>query len=366
MTDNPSSTSPRKAPRLPSVKVSGALAAVLFAVGIVLGAAIGPAPQSSQARAPALPLQTLLSALSPSLAARTATPAPLSATTPAAPATTPAVTSAPAGTSTPAPAATPAAPMTLTPTTSPPATTRTPLAASETTTTPAVSKGTKTPSSKNTPSSTASLPPIAQVWLIVLPGEGFADALTQPATAPYLTGQLVPKGALMSAYSPIAAGALAEDAALLSGQSSPQETQLAAPDCSATSGQPTQPAQSTTTTPTPQTQPSCTPGTAAELASDDAYLRQTLPQIMASAAYKSHGLIVVTFTTSPASATSPASQGSPASAANPASQASTTTTLTTAPPGALLLSPFLRSATRSSTPFHPAAPKQDLERLFQG
>jgi hypothetical protein len=353
MTDNLSSISPRKAPRLPSVKVSGALAAVLFVVGIVLGAAIGPAPQSSQARAPALPLQTLLSALSPALAARTATQAPPSATTPLAPtAPTTAPTKTPAAAATLTPTTTPPVPTTLTPTT---ATARTPLLASETTTTPAVSKGTGTPSSKSTPSSTPSLPPIAQVWLIVLPGEGFVNALTQPTSDPYLTGQLVPEGALMSAYSPIAAGALAEDAALLSGQRSPQEIRLTAPGCDATSGQPTQPTQSTLPTPpTPPTSPvqsACTPGTAAELASDDAYLQQTLPQIMASAAYKSHGLIVVTFTSS-------------TGATSPANQTSAMSTLTADPPGVLLLSPFLRSATRSSTPFHPAAPKQDLERLF--
>ncbi len=170
----------------------------------------------------------------------------------------------------------------------------------------------------------------------MLPGEGFKDALTQPATAPYLTGQLVPEGALLSGYSPVAAVAAAEDAELLSGQSAPQETRLAAPGCEATSGQPT-PTQPTTT-PTPP----CTAGTGVEMASDDAYLQQTLPQIMASAAYQRHGLIVVTFTTSP------------------------TTTLTADPPGALLLSPFLRGPTRSSTPFHPAAPKKDLQRLFKG
>jgi hypothetical protein len=46
-----SSPSPpaKSGPRLPSVRVSGALAAVLFATGIALGAAVGPAPQSSQA-----------------------------------------------------------------------------------------------------------------------------------------------------------------------------------------------------------------------------------------------------------------------------------------------------------------------------
>jgi hypothetical protein len=203
------------------------------------------------------------------------------------------------------------------------------------------------------------LPPIAQVWLIVLPGEGFASAAAQPASDPYLTGQLLPKGALMSAYSPIAAAALAEDAALLSGQQAPQETRLTAPGCSA-SGQPAQSTLSAPSTPptssaqpTSPAQPPCTPGTTSELASDDAYLQQTLPQIMASAAYKSHGLIVVTF-------------ASPTATTSPASQTSATSPLTADPPGALLLSPFLRRPTRNSTPFHPAAPKQDLERLFQG
>lgn len=65
----PSSPSkPEKAgPRLPSIRASGALAAVLFAAGIALGAAIGPAPQSSLAGP--LPTRTLLSAVLPAVLA---------------------------------------------------------------------------------------------------------------------------------------------------------------------------------------------------------------------------------------------------------------------------------------------------------
>ena len=147
------------------------------------------------------------------------------------------------------------------------------------------------------------------MWLIVLPGEGFASAQAQSPEDPYLAQQLVAQGTLLRSYSPLQAGALSADAALLSGQSTPQESVYTAPVCGA-------PAQTGTTA-----QPSCTPGSAAELASVDAYLHQLIPQITAGSDYREHGLIAIAFSDSGASPAGPSSatpsSTTPAPAANP-------------------------------------------------
>jgi hypothetical protein len=171
------------------------------------------------------------------------------------------------------------------------------------------------------------------VWIVTLGGAGFASV--QPTSAPYLTGQLLPQGTLLDNYSPLAATTLAQDAELLSGQIEPKETSLQAPSCSPANGT-----------------PACTPGSAGELTREDTYLSQTLPAILASSAYREHGLIAIVFASSAAATSNPTTTGS-------------VNALGATPPGALLLSPFLRSATRNTTPFHPASPRKDLERLFK-
>jgi hypothetical protein len=89
----------------------------------------------------------------------------------------------------------------------------------------------------------------------------------------------------------------------------------------------------------------------------DGFLAQVIPQITATAAYREHGLIVITFAapeeTTEASATS-----------SPAGTFTGTLTAAGSPAGALLLSPFLRHAgMRSTSDFDPAAPRQSLEGL---
>jgi hypothetical protein len=185
------------------------------------------------------------------------------------------------------------------------------------------------------------LPAIEHVWLIALPGAGFAAAQAQSSADPYLSQQLVAQGTLLKSYSPVAASALSADAALLSGQSAPRESTYTAPGCDTTA------------------QPTCTPGSSGELANVDAYLHQLIPQITASADYREHGLIAIAFGTPGASSQPSATPGS--------ANITPATTLAAQPSGVLLLSPFLRKrGTQSTSPFHPATPRKDLERLLRG
>lgn len=180
----------------------------------------------------------------------------------------------------------------------------------------------------------------------MLPGEGFASAQAQSREDPYLSQQLVAQGTLLKSYSPLEAGALSADAALLSGQSTPQESVYTAPGCAA------------------PTQPNCTPGSAAELAGVDAYLHQLIPQITAGSDYREHGLIAIAFSASGASSATPSS-ATPTPTANPTPTAAAA--LGAQPLGVLLLSPFLRKpGTQSANPFHAATPRKDLERLLRG
>src|SRR5438093_395481 len=57
-------------------------------------------------------------------------------------------------------------------------------------------------------------PAIGNVWLIVLSGGGFAEALTQPAAAPFLTGTLLGASTLLPDWSSQAAAAFAAEAAV--------------------------------------------------------------------------------------------------------------------------------------------------------
>ena len=196
---------------------------------------------------------------------------------------------------------------------------------------------------------TTPLPAIEHVWLIALPGAGFAAAQAQSSADPYLSQQLVTQGTLLKSYSPVAASALSADAALLSSQSSPQESTYTAPGCDTTA------------------QPTCTPGSSGELANVDAYLQQLIPQITASADYREHGLIAIAFGTPGTSSQPSASASSQQSATPGPANITPATTLAAQPAGVLLLSPFLRKrGTQSTSPFHPATPRKDLERLLRG
>jgi hypothetical protein len=318
-----------KATRLPSFRVRCALAAGLFAVGTSVGAAIGPAPQSSLAQ---VSPKALIASLLARGAAQTRTtttdtePVIKASPSPSA-AATDARISAGAGAAGSSPTTAPVTPASAnTPSTAPAAT--------------APASGVNGTGSPSGSIDASRLPAIRHVWLILLPGEGMASALAQPAGDPYLAQQLVPAGTLLRNYSPLAASALAADAGLLSGQRAPQESVLSAPGCNVTA------------------EPTCTPDSAAELASVDGWLHQQIPQIIASADYR-HGLIALAFCAPDAGEAGSAvtTTGSVAPAA---------TTLPVQPVGVLLLSPFLRrpGGARTTT-FHPATPRKDLEQLLR-
>ncbi|HXW58027.1 MAG TPA: hypothetical protein VEJ23_00980 [Solirubrobacteraceae bacterium] len=290
----------------------------MLAIGIVVGAAIGPSPSSSLAGTSDLAL--VLRALSALEAARHAAPTPA----PAQPAThTPAASTAgaaPASSSTSSTAASSA--------------------------TPAPATQTSPPSSSTKPASPAptntggagggKLPPVTNVWLIELSGEGFSQAIAGPATAPYLTGQAIPSGTLLSSWSTLDAGAFASDAALLAG--SPPQTldTIVQPPC-----------------PEGAAGAACAPGTPGALSAADGFLKQVLPTITATAAYRAHGLIVVTFS----SVQTATATGLPAGAA--------TATLSSQPPaGVLLISPFAAAGAHPSTAFNPTSPGKSVKALL--
>jgi len=192
------------------------------------------------------------------------------------------------------------------------------------------------------------------VWLVVLPyGGSLEDALKQSAAAPYLDGQLAGEGTVLSGWSSLAAGQLAGAATLLSGQVGASVSTIAPPP----SGEPT-------------------------LQTADAFLRETVPKIVASAAYAEHGLIVVTFgaanpqgappgAVAPSTGTATAPSTSTTEAAGqgivyPAGTLTSTLTAAGTPAGALLLSPFLRHVgARTTSLFNPLSPRASLEGLLR-
>jgi hypothetical protein len=179
------------------------------------------------------------------------------------------------------------------------------------------------------------------VWLIELSGVSFSEALAQPAAAPYLDGQLIPAGTLLSGWSALTGSAFASDATLASQSSSagaplPLLHSIVQPPC-----------------PEGAAGASCAAGTAGQLTAADEFLKATVPVITACASYREHGLIVVTFAT----------VGVAAAAGLPA--AASTAALTSQPPaGVVLLSPFAHAGARPVTPFNPTSPKQSLEELL--
>ncbi len=78
-----------------------------------------------------------------------------------------------------------------------------------------------------------------------------------------------------------------------------------------------------------------------------------MPTITSSAAYRAHGLIVITFVTI----------GNATSSSLPAG-ASTATLSSEPPTGVLLLSPFTHAGTRPTKAFNPTSPTQSLSGLL--
>jgi hypothetical protein len=323
----------RRSPFLaPSPRVTAALAAAMLAIGVAVGAAIGPAPSASFAGASGLPLPLLLRTLGVGAAGRPA------ATTTTASVQPPAVAAA----ATPLPAKRRRRHHKAAATQEATSPAGTPTSGSEE---GAPSEG-SAPSSTPSPtgkSKTGTLPAVTKVWLIELAGSSFGEAAAQPAAAPYIDTQAVRQGTLLSGWSALDASTFANDAALLA--SSPP---LADPGRSVldTIVQPPCPEGAAAA--------QCAPDTPGGLTAADEFLKQVVPTITATSAYRENGLIVVTFATvASASAT-----GLPSGA--------TTATLTSQPPaGALLISPFVTAGARSSVAFTATSPEQSLEKLLR-
>ncbi len=310
----PPAPPPSGPPRLPSLRVAAALAAGMLAIGVAVGAAIGPTPETSLAGERLPLLLPSIAALavagaghaSPQAQTQTVKPPPvtLHATPAAAPASATTRTKAPASA--------------ITPATSAPKTSKTPGTSGE-------------GSTKQT-----SLPPVTHVWLITLTGATFAQALAQPSAAPYIDSELVPAGALLSGWSSLEGSALASEAGLLSGEPPQTLDSIVQPPC-----------------PEGAAGAQCTPETAGALSAADEFLKATIPSLTSSAAYREHGLIVITF----------GAVGNAAASSLPAGAA--TATLSSEPPvSVLLLSPFARAGSRPSTKYDPTSPKQSLSGLL--
>jgi hypothetical protein len=313
----------RGAPRLPSTRVAAALAAGMLALGVAVGAAIGPAPETSLAGERIPLLLPAISALAGGGGAHTTATSTAAAVQP------------PPVTPQPTPAA--SSPSTGTGTGASSAATKTSTAPSAATTPAPAPSAAKTPT-KSTPKSSTqtTLPPVTSVWLITLSGSNFAQALAQTAAAPYIDSQLVPAGTLLSGWSSLQGSALASEAGLLSGEPPQTLDSIVQPPC-----------------PEGAAGATCAPETAGALTAADEFLKATLPAITASAAYREHGLVVITF----------GSVGNATASSLPAGTA--TATLSSEPPvGVLLLAPFARAGARPTTAFNPTSPKQSLSGLL--
>jgi hypothetical protein len=316
----------RGAPRLPSLRVSAALAAGMLALGVAVGAAIGPGVGGADSALAGERIPLLL----PAIAAIAGGGVHTTGTSTAAAVQPPPVTPQPTPSSSPGAGSSSAA-------------TKTSKTAPSAATTPAPTpSAAKTPTKSTPKSSTQTLPPVTSVWLITLSGGTFAQALAQPSTTPYIDSQLVPAGTLLSGWSSLDAGAFASEAGLLGGVPPQTLDSIVQPPCPASSPEGEGAAGA-----------ACAPETAGALTAADEFLKATLSAITASAAYRAHGLIVITF----------GSVGNATASSLPAG--SSTVTLSSEPPvGVLLLSPFARAGARPATPFNPTSPKQSLSGLL--
>jgi hypothetical protein len=386
MSTPPPSPHPR-APKLPSRGVSATLAALMLAAGIAAGALIGPGPAASLAstsRAAAVGRVLALLALSDGAGGSSGLllssgAGHTSSTPPSPPAPATASNAAAGAGSGQGAAGGGAGSGAASSSSSPPST---PSSSPKS----GASEGSASPTRSPTPAAgggegettkaTTPLPPVAHVWLIVLPyGTSVTNALGQSAAAPYLDGQLAGQGTILSAYTSLAAGQLAGAATLLSGQEAAGVSTISPPPCTpaatpgGTSPGTTTPGQGTTAD-GPAGTP-CPSGEPAGVAAANAFVAEVVPRIVASATYKEHGLIVITFATATGAASTPSTgtpstEGADAEAPYPAGTLTTTLTAAGAPAGALVLSPFLRHpGKRVASAFAPQAPRTSLEGLLQ-
>lgn len=325
-------TGPPQLP-IPSRRGLALLVAAVFAVGLVAGAALGPAPTSSLAED-----STIAQRVIALLAARASEGARTSALAATAPATSASEATSPRGArdahlnAKPAPDAAPAV-------ASDPSSSKGSSSSGSTVDPERSSAGNESPSSggesegKQAPAKPARLPPIQHVWLITLAGSTFAAATVAAASYPYLVGQLLARGALLTSYSALDAYELAGDATLLPGGVGANLSVISEPACAA---------------PPSQASPACLEGSQPSPAEADAFLQRIIEPILSGPAYRENGLIVVSF--APASSTASAS----------------TTTLAPAPTaGALLLSPLLHAGMRSASPFNSLSPRASVAAIFK-
>jgi hypothetical protein len=295
----------------------------MLALGVAVGAAIGPGVGGADSTLAGERIPLLLPAIA-ALAgggARTTGTSPAAATQPPAvtPQPTPAASSANTGSGASSAATTTSktAPSTATPAPKP-------SAAKQPTSNPEKA-GTK-----------ATLPPVTSVWLITLSGGTFSQTLAQAAAAPYIDSQLVPAGTLLSGWSSLDASAFASEASLLGGEPPQTLDTIVQPPC-----------------PEGAAGAACAPESVGALTAADEFLKATLPAITASAAYREHGLVVITF----------GAVGNATASSLPAG--ASTATLSSEPPvGVLLLSPFARADVRPASTFDPTSPKQSLSGLL--
>jgi hypothetical protein len=177
------------------------------------------------------------------------------------------------------------------------------------------------------------------VWLVQLAGGTLAEAIAQPAAAPYLTGQLLPTATLLKAWSTLEASAFASETALVRpvapGATPPLLHSIVQPPC-----------------PEGAAGAACAAGSPGQLTAADEFLRATLAPITGTANYREHGLVVISF----ASVGIASQQELPSGAS--------TATLTSQPPaGAVLLSPFARAGA-ATTPYDPTSPGQSIKKLL--
>ncbi|HWX88261.1 MAG TPA: hypothetical protein VNX67_08805 [Solirubrobacteraceae bacterium] len=312
----------------PSRRTFGVLVAGVFATGLIAGAALGPAPSSSSADSSSFVQRVI--ALLAARASEGAGAAPANATS-----TGQAAGFNGAGTAHDAQQRTPHAK---------PAATSTQSTASGSSgagdSSPGASGAGSEPSSpsgegqgERAPARPVRLPPIQHVWSIDLAGSTFAAATAAPAGYPYLVGQLLPRGTLLTSYTALDAYELAGDATLLPGGVGASLDAISEPTCPIAS-----PAQSGT---------ACPAGSQPSPSEADAFLQRIVEPILASPAYDENGLIVISF--APVSS----SVGTPA------------TTFSLQPTaGALLLSPLLHKGAHSASPFNSLLPRASLATIF--
>ncbi len=108
----------------------------------------------------------------------------------------------------------------------------------------------------------------------------------------------------------------------------------------------------------------CATGATAGLAGADAFLRQTVPPILNSSAYRNHGLVLITFDAGPTPAGSAASTGEAKPADSATADSAAKADNAANPVGALLISPFVRAHARVAGAYNQLSILASLERLF--